>query len=86
MKNPIKSLLVSQVGSLSSKRFCGILGWIVLLVCYVRSAITGTDLPGMTDEFILGTVTLLGVDSITGIWKTKKEKQHAADNTEEGNV
>nr|DAV87230.1 MAG TPA: hypothetical protein [Caudoviricetes sp.] len=83
MTNPIKSLLESRVGSLSSKRFCGITGWIVLLGCYIWSTVTGRPLPGMTDEFILGAVTLLGVDSVTGIWKNKKKPGPPAPPTED---
>lgn len=72
MLKAIKSLLVSDEGSLSSKRFCGLLGWIVLLCCLGYASWAGTELPGVTSEFIFGTVTLLGVDSITSIWKTRK--------------
>lgn len=68
-----KSLLVADSGSLSSKRFCGLIGWFILLGCLIVATINGTDLPTSTTEFIFGTVTLLGVDSITSIWKERKD-------------
>lgn len=64
-----KSLLCSNTGSLSSKRFCGLLGWFVLMGCLGFASVSGTELPGCITEFIFGTVTLLGVDSVTSIWK-----------------
>lgn len=82
MLKAIKSLLVSDKGSLSSKRFCGLLGWIVLLCCLGYASWAGTELPGVTSEFIFGTVALLGVDSVTSIWKTGRNDNNPSEPNE----
>jgi hypothetical protein len=65
--------ILESGSGLSSKRLCGLLGWLTLLGCYSYASWKGTELPGCTTEFILGTVTLLGVDSVTGIWRDRNK-------------
>jgi hypothetical protein len=67
--------ILTSGSGLSSKRFCGLTGWFVLLCCLVYSTWSGTDLPHNTSEFIFGTVALLGVDSVTGIWRDRQKKK-----------
>ncbi len=69
--NLLKQIITAGSG-VSSKRVCGLLGWIVLLVCLCYATWHGTQLPSVTTEFIFGTIVLLGVDSVTSIWKNKK--------------
>lgn len=65
----LKSIFVSTKGSLSSKRICGVFGWLVCLIVTIYCTYKGTQAPLIADSIILATVALLGVDSITGIWK-----------------
>lgn len=69
MKDFIKQVLSSASGSLSSKRLCGIAGFFVILVIYIYSAITGKQMPECTESIFYGICLLLGVDSITSIFK-----------------
>lgn len=70
MLNSIKSLLSADRGSLSAKRLCGIIGWnavsAVLLICAIRE----TQAPEMVNMVIYASTILLGVDSVTEIWKS----------------
>jgi hypothetical protein len=64
----LKQIITAGSG-VSSKRVCGLLGWLVLLICLGYAAWCGTELPLVTSDFIFGTIVLLGVDSVTAIWK-----------------
>ena len=64
----LKQIITAGSG-VSSKRVCGLLGWLVLLVCLGYATWNSTELPMVTPDFIFGTIVLLGVDSVTAIWK-----------------
>ena len=71
MKEVIKSLLVSTKGSLSSKRFCGVIGFFIIIFVLVQCTISSIQAPLMIEPFIYAVCLLLGIDSVTGIWKGK---------------
>ena len=71
MKEVIKSLLVSTKGSLSSKRFCGVIGFLIIIFVLVYCTISSIQAPLMIEPFIYAVCLLLGIDSVTGIWKGK---------------
>lgn len=52
-------------GGLSSKRVCGVLGWLVAMFCFVWCVIAGNPAPEFATELVIGCVSLLGVDSVT---------------------
>lgn len=56
----------------SSKRVCGLLGWIVCLIVLIYCTIVGVQAPLMIDTVLWGCLGLLGIDSVTGIWKNNK--------------
>lgn len=64
----VKKLIMSHSG-VSSKRLCGILGFIVIVCIMIIFPIFKIDTPNCMDTFIISIVSLLGVDSITGIFK-----------------
>ena len=68
MKEFIKQMLRGQSG-ISSKRVCGVLGWLVSIYIIIYCTITNQQSPEIMDTFILGIMGLLGIDSVTGIWK-----------------
>ena len=68
----IKSILSSAQGSISSKRLCGIIGWLVCLGIGIYCTINVIQAPMLIDSILIGSATLLGVDSVTGIWKNKR--------------
>ena len=65
----IQSLLSADRDSLSSKRLCGIVGWLCCSAVLIMCAIKGTQAPEMVDILLYSSAALLGVDSITDIWK-----------------
>ena len=69
----IKSILSSAVGSISSKRLCGIIGWLVCLGIGIYCTINVIQAPMLIDSILIGSAALLGVDSVTGIWKNKRD-------------
>jgi hypothetical protein len=73
MKEFIKSMLSAEKGSVSSKRVCGVIGWIVVLSIYLISLIRGNSVPNDILDLIIGCCVLLGVDSVTSIWRKNND-------------
>ena len=71
-----KDMLDSK-SSVSSKRFCGVLGWLVCVGVLIYCTVCVIQAPEITEFFLLSVVGLLGVDSITGIWKNSKNKNRS---------
>lgn len=54
---------------ISSKRVCGVIGWFVGMAVLVYCTIAVVQAPLMIDTYLICVMALLGIDSITGIWK-----------------
>lgn len=67
----VKSILSASKGSISSKRVCGVIGWVVCLGIGIYCTVKVIQAPLLIDSILIGSATLLGVDSITGIWRNK---------------
>lgn len=65
----IKTMFLANSGGLSSKRVCGVLGWIVCLGIAIYCTITVVQAPLILETILWCCMGLLGIDSITGIWK-----------------
>ena len=65
----IWQIIETPKGRLSSKRVCGVLGWLVLLVGFMVLLFTTKEAPSFTEFLICAIVALLGVDSVTGAFK-----------------
>ena len=68
----LSSLLSAERGSLSSKRLCGLLGWLVCSAVLIMCTVWDRQAPDMVSTVIYASAALLGLDSITDIWKTKQ--------------
>ena len=66
--------MLSSDESLSSKRVCGVAGWIVCLALVIFCTITQTPSPEALEMLFICATSLLGVDSITSIWKKNVNK------------
>lgn len=64
----IKRLVESHSGT-SSKRFAGLTGWFTCLAICMYCTCKNIQAPDITDFLFVCSTTLLGVDSVTGIWK-----------------
>jgi len=59
------SLFVSTKGSISSKRFCGVIGFFVCLGVAVWCTLKNTESPNIVDMILFTSAALMGVDSVT---------------------
>ena len=64
----IKGMFSSHSG-ISSKRVCGVLGWFVAIAVLLYCTVHVVQAPLMIDTVLLCCMGLLGIDSVTGIWK-----------------
>lgn len=60
----------------SSKRVCGLSGWITSLGVLIYCTITQKQAPLMIDTVLLCCMGLLGIDSVTSIWKFNKNENN----------
>lgn len=64
----LKQVFTSHSG-ISSKRLCGVVGWFVCLGVLIYCAVNVIQAPLMIDTVLLCCMGLLGIDSVTSIWK-----------------
>lgn len=62
---PLRTIFQAHTGGFSSKRICGVIGWLIAMFCFVWCVITGTSAPDFATELVAGCVALLGVDSVS---------------------
>lgn len=74
IKEYIKLMITAHSG-ISSKRVCGVLGFLTIMFILIFCAIAETQAPLITDTFIWAVCMLLGLDSITGIWKKPNKNE-----------
>lgn len=70
MKDFLKQLITAHTG-ISSKRVCGIIGFIIVVLQLIYCTIMQIQAPDITEIFIYAVCLLLGIDSITGIFYNK---------------
>ena len=68
MQTFLKQMITSHSG-ISSKRVCGVIGFVAVLFVLSYCTVQGIQAPAMIDAFIYAICLLLGIDSVTGIWK-----------------
>lgn len=72
VKKYIRLIITSHSG-ISSKRVCGVLGFLVIIFAVIFCTVTSIQAPAILETFIWAVCALLGIDSITGIWKDFKK-------------
>ena len=72
IKEYIKLIITSHSG-ISSKRVCGCLGFLVIMFVVIFCTVSNLQAPLIMETFIWSVCTLLGIDSVTGIWKNFKK-------------
>ena len=70
MKEFLRLMITSHSG-ISSKRVCGVIGFLIIIFVLVYCTISSIQAPLMIEPFIYAVCLLLGIDSVTGIWKGK---------------
>lgn len=72
IKEYIRLMITSHSG-ISSKRVCGVLGFLVIMFVIIFCTISNIQAPVILETFIWAVCMLLGIDSVTGIWKDFKK-------------
>ena len=57
---------------MSSKRVCGVLGFLVSTGILIYCTILTIQAPDMINIFLVTCAGMLGIDSVTDVWKGKK--------------
>ena len=70
MKEFLTKLITAHTG-VSRKRVCGILGRLIGLIILIYCTINQIEAPQMIDTMLYCCMGLLGIDSVTSIWKNK---------------
>lgn len=73
-KEYLKLMITSHSG-ISSKRVCGVLGFLVITFVIIFCTVATVQAPIILETFIWAVCALLGIDSVTGIWKTVKKNE-----------
>lgn len=68
IKEYIRLMITSHSG-ISSKRVCGVLGFLVIMFVIIFCTVISTQAPVILETFIWAVCMLLGIDSVTGIFK-----------------
>ena len=72
IKEYIRLMITSHSG-ISSKRVCGCLGFLVIMFVVIFCTVSNLQAPLIMETFIWSVCMLLGIDSVTGIWKNFKK-------------
>lgn len=71
----LKEMLSAKSGQASSKRVCGLLGWLVCLGIAIYAVVRATSVPTFCDLVLFTSAGLLGVDTIANaVTKSNGEK------------
>lgn len=65
------TLVVTSDSGISSKRVCGVLGFIIIAFVLIYCAICNIQAPTMIETFIWAVCVLLGIDTIISPWSNK---------------
>ena len=63
---------VTSNNCVSSKRIAGLMGWIVCLIIIIYCSIATKEAPEAIDTLFVCSTSLLGLDSITNVFKKKQ--------------
>lgn len=62
------TIFFADSGGFSSKRICGVLGWVVCLIIFICGFSFSKEIPGFADLILTVSASLLGIDSVTKIF------------------
>lgn len=75
-KIPLKTVFQSDLRRYSSKKIFGAIGFLASVGIGIACTIMGTQAPTIVVDILYASVILLGVNNITGIWKTRAGNVH----------
>ena len=62
-----KQIIISHSG-VSSKRVCGVLGFLIVIAALIYCTLNCIQAPDMIEPFMYAICLLLGIDSVTGVF------------------
>lgn len=80
MKRSLRTIFIANSGDLSSKRVCGVFGFAIVLGIAIACTVMGTQAPTIVQDITYASVALLGVDSVTGIWRHRERVNKEEEN------
>lgn len=72
-------LIVTSDSGISSKRVCGVIGFLVISFVLIYCAICGLQAPLMIDAFIWAVCVLLGIDTLVSPFSSKYKNNEQKD-------
>lgn len=75
----LREIFSAASGRLSSKRVCGFIGVISCIILNWYCIINNVEAPEITKTIFLGSCSLIGVDSVTSIWKKNEQGSQESD-------
>lgn len=72
-------LIFTSHSGISSKRICGVIGWFTGIGVLMYCTFTKTQAPLMIDTFLLCVMGLLGIDSVTSVFRKGNNKTNNDD-------
>lgn len=72
----LKTVFFANSGGYSSKRVCGVLGLIVVLIIAICAFIFDKETPEIFDLILMMSASLLGLDNITNIFSKMVSKDN----------
>ena len=63
-----KQIIISHSG-VSSKRICGVFGFLIVIAALIYCTLNCIQAPDMIEPFMYAICLLLGIYSVTGIWR-----------------
>lgn len=70
--------MLSSESSVSSKRVAGLIGWLVCITICIYCVVLVIEAPVIIETLFYCTAGLLGLDSVTNIWKGSSKKDVTA--------
>lgn len=68
------TMFMANSGGLSSKRICGLLGFIISIIIFIAAFILGKEVPEFGDMIIIMSSSLLGISSVENIFQKRVNK------------
>ena len=77
---PVKTVFLGNHKKYSSKRIFGAIGFMTSICIAIACTIMNTQAPTIVVDIIYASVMLLGVESVTSIWKTRVQNIYKEEN------
>lgn len=73
-KIALKTLFFKDTGGYSSKRFLGVIGFLVCVIVFIAAFIFELQIPEFGDLLLTVSASLVGLDSVASIFKKSVNK------------